>query len=69
MWKISKNKQLVLTEVPYILWHSQYLIKMKHSRGNRKELCYLDESMSDFPLMVAKDECCEVMITEVLQRG
>lgn len=59
MWNKSKNKQLVLIEVPYILWHSQYLTKVKHSRGVRKEICYLDESMSDFPLMMAKEECCE----------
>jgi hypothetical protein len=32
---------------------------MKHSRGDRKEIHYLDESMSDFPLMMAKKECRE----------
>jgi hypothetical protein len=56
MWKKSKNKQLVLIKVPYILWHSKYLTKVKHSRGDRKEIHYLDESMSDFSLMMAKEE-------------
>jgi hypothetical protein len=30
---------------------------VKHSRGDRKEIHYSDESMSDFPLMMAKEEC------------
>ena len=54
--------------MPYILWHSKYLTKVKHSIGIGIEICYLDESMSDFPLMMAKDKAM-TGITEVLQRG
>jgi hypothetical protein len=30
---------------------------VEHRRGDRKEIYYLDESMSDFLLMMAKEEC------------
>jgi hypothetical protein len=59
MWKKSESKQLVLSEMLYILWHSKYLTKVKLSRGARKEIQYSDESMSDFPLIMAKEECHE----------